>query len=160
LEILKLIERSEFDFIEVQVGEIKLSASRRGASGPPRTNSPDPKRESAENSRTFSPIERPASSEEPFATGDALTIKAPMVGTFYSAPAPGAEPFVRLGSEVGPDATVGLIETMKVFTAVKSGLSGTVARICVTNGDFVEYGQTLFIVRPGAGTVTARDPES
>jgi acetyl-CoA carboxylase biotin carboxyl carrier protein len=71
-----------------------------------------------------------------------------MVGTFYTTPAPGAPPFVQLGDAVNEEATVGLIEVMKVFNAVTAGVKGVIAEICVQNGQFVEYGQPLFFVKP------------
>ena len=73
-----------------------------------------------------------------------------MVGTFYATPEPGAPPFVALGDRVDAETTVGLVEVMKVFNAVSSGTAGTIDEICVESGQFVEHGQTLFLVRPDA----------
>ncbi len=69
-----------------------------------------------------------------------------MLGTFYITPEPGAPPFIKVGGVVDEDTTVGLIEVMKVFNAVRSGVRGVVSEICVQSGQFVEYGQTLFLV--------------
>ncbi len=77
-----------------------------------------------------------------------VPIAAPILGTFYITPEPGAPPFVEEGGLVDEDTTVGLIEVMKVFNAVRSGVRGVVQEICVQSGQFVEYGQTLFLVRP------------
>ena len=77
-----------------------------------------------------------------------VPITAPMVGTFYSTPEPGAPPFVKLGDHVDTETTVGLVEVMKVFNAVTSGAGGTIDEICVESGQFVEHGQILFLVRP------------
>jgi acetyl-CoA carboxylase biotin carboxyl carrier protein len=71
-----------------------------------------------------------------------------MVGTFYITPEPGAPPFVEVGSHIDEDTTVGLVEVMKVFTAVNSGVRGVIVEICAQGGQFVEYGQTLFFVKP------------
>ena len=73
-----------------------------------------------------------------------------MVGTFYPAPEPGAPPFVRAGDRVEPDTTVGLIEVMKVFTAVTAGIGGTIADALAGDSRGVEYGEPLFLVRPDA----------
>jgi acetyl-CoA carboxylase biotin carboxyl carrier protein len=77
----------------------------------------------------------------------AQAIRAPVVGTFYCAPEPGAKPFVEVGSWVDPDTTVGLIEVMKLFNTVKAGCRGRVEKLLVSNGDFVEFDQPLMVVR-------------
>lgn len=77
-----------------------------------------------------------------------LEIKSPMVGTFYSKPKPDKPEYVKLGSPVKPDTVVCLIEAMKLYNDIKAELSGTIAEVCVNNGDFVEYNQVLFRVEP------------
>ena len=73
-------------------------------------------------------------------------ITAPMVGTFYSAPAPGAKPFVEIGSEVKPGDVLCIIEAMKMMNQIESDKAGRVVSVLAKNGDPVEFGQTLFIV--------------
>lgn len=77
-----------------------------------------------------------------------LAIESPMVGTFYSAANPDSDPFVTAGASVSSGTTVCLVEAMKVFNEIKSEVSGTIERILVNNGDSVEFGQKLFLVRP------------
>ena len=77
-----------------------------------------------------------------------LQVKSPMVGSFYSSPQPGEPAFVKVGDGIKADGVVCLIEAMKFFNPVKSDCSGTIAKICVKDGDAVEYGQVLFLVRP------------
>jgi acetyl-CoA carboxylase biotin carboxyl carrier protein len=77
-----------------------------------------------------------------------VEVKSPMVGTFYSAPAPGAAPFVEVGSIVTEKDTLCIIEVMKVMNTVKAPCKGRVAKICVNNEDMVSYGQTLMIIEP------------
>jgi len=74
-------------------------------------------------------------------------IKSPMVGTFYSAPSPDAKPFVSVGTTVDEDTDVCVIEAMKVFNNIKAETSGKIAKILVNNGETVEFGQTLFLVK-------------
>jgi acetyl-CoA carboxylase biotin carboxyl carrier protein len=74
---------------------------------------------------------------------DAILIKAPMVGTFYRASEPGGTPFVEIGQQVDEDATVCLIEVMKLINSISAGQRGTVTHIFVADGEPVEYGQTL-----------------
>jgi len=75
-------------------------------------------------------------------------IEAPMVGTFYRAPAPDAPPYVDVGSAIGEDTVVCILEAMKVMNEIKAGLRGTIEKIMVENGQPVEYGQPLFTVKP------------
>jgi acetyl-CoA carboxylase biotin carboxyl carrier protein len=77
-----------------------------------------------------------------------VPITAPLLGTFYVAPEPGAPPFVQVGAAITEDTTVGLIEVMKVFNSVRASVKGTIAQVVAQNGQFVEYGQTLFLVKP------------
>jgi acetyl-CoA carboxylase biotin carboxyl carrier protein len=77
-----------------------------------------------------------------------VEITSPMVGTYYSSPSPDADPFVRVGSTVDEETVVCMIEAMKVFNEIKAELSGTIEKILVGNGQAVEFGQPLFLVRP------------
>jgi acetyl-CoA carboxylase biotin carboxyl carrier protein len=81
-------------------------------------------------------------------TAGLVAIESPMVGTFYSAANPDSPPFVSAGTAVSDASTVCLIEAMKVFNEIKAECSGTVERVLVKNGDAVEFGQKLFLVRP------------
>lgn len=72
---------------------------------------------------------------------------SPMVGTFYRAPTPEATPYVREGDTIAPDSSLCIIEAMKVFNEIKAEMSGTIAQVLVENGEAVEYGQPLFLIR-------------
>lgn len=74
-------------------------------------------------------------------------IVSPMVGTFYSSPDPESPAYVSVGSGVGPDSVVCIVEAMKVFSEIKAECSGTIEKVLVKAGDPVEYGQKLFLVR-------------
>lgn len=80
--------------------------------------------------------------------GNLIAIASPMVGTFYTSPNPDSPAFITVGSSIGPDTTVCLIEAMKVFNEIKAEVAGTIERILVEGGKAVEYGQKLFLVRP------------
>jgi acetyl-CoA carboxylase biotin carboxyl carrier protein len=79
---------------------------------------------------------------------DLLTIKSPMVGTYYAAPSPDAAPYVSVGSAVDDKTVVCIIEAMKVFNPIPAEVSGTIVKVLATNGQVVEYGQPLFLVKP------------
>lgn len=90
----------------------------------------------------------PKTEEKP-AGGELVTVKAPLVGVYYAAPSPDDSPFVSVGDRVSENSTLCLIESMKVFTEIPSGVSGTVEEILVHTGDYVEYDQPLFKIRTG-----------
>jgi acetyl-CoA carboxylase biotin carboxyl carrier protein len=123
-EILRIIDESDLDELRVETGELSLHVVR-GRAGP--TAEVAPLREEA---------------------GDGVAIVAPMLGTFYRAPAPGEAPFVDVGSAVEPDTIVCIIEVMKMMNSVHAGVAGTIAEVCVENGEPVEYGSRLFRVEP------------
>ena len=75
-------------------------------------------------------------------------IKSPTVGTFYVASSPDAAPFVKVGSTVQPDSIVCMVEAMKVFNEIPSGVAGTILEVLVENAAPVEFGQPLFRVKP------------
>ena len=77
-----------------------------------------------------------------------LEIKSPMVGTFYSKPAPEKDDYIKVGMRVSEDTVVCKIEAMKIFNDLPASCSGTVAEILVQNADFVEFDQVLFRVEP------------
>ncbi|HFQ91649.1 MAG TPA: acetyl-CoA carboxylase biotin carboxyl carrier protein, partial [Chromatiales bacterium] len=86
----------------------------------------------------------PAEEEEAAPTGH--TITSPMVGSFYRAPAPGAQPFVEVGQRVEVGDTLCIIEAMKMLNQIESDKAGVIAAILVENGQPVEYGEPLFII--------------
>ena len=81
------------------------------------------------------------------AESELVAVRAPLPGTFYRAPRPGAAPFVDVGSRVGADTVIGIVETMKLMNSVHAGVAGTVAEFCVQNAEFAVHGATLVRIR-------------
>ncbi|RPG19382.1 MAG: acetyl-CoA carboxylase biotin carboxyl carrier protein [Phycisphaera sp. TMED9] len=77
-----------------------------------------------------------------------VAIESPMVGTYYAKPSPDKPPFLNVGDSIGEDSVVCLIEAMKIFNEIKAEQTGTIAKILVQNGDAVEFGQPLILVKP------------
>jgi acetyl-CoA carboxylase biotin carboxyl carrier protein len=75
-------------------------------------------------------------------------VAAPNIGTFYRSPKPGSAPFVEVGQHVTAQTEICLLEVMKLFTSVNSGIDGTVVQICATDAELVEGGQILFYIQP------------
>jgi acetyl-CoA carboxylase biotin carboxyl carrier protein len=84
----------------------------------------------------------------PSTSDDLHLVKSPIVGTYYGAPSPGAEPFVKVGGFVETGQTLCIVEAMKLMNEIESDTSGEVLRVFVENGQPVEYGQPLFGIRP------------
>ena len=89
----------------------------------------------------------PAGSEGEQELDGMRAVRAPLPGTFYRAPMPGAPPFVELGSRVEPDTVVGIVETMKLMNSVYAGARGTVAQILLANAQFAERDTVLMWIR-------------
>ena len=132
-EILRIIDESELDELRIDMPGFRLHVRRGGAPEAPAVE-PPPASEAVE--------------QAPASANGAATIDAPMLGTFYRASAPGAQPFVDVGSEVGPDTVVCLIEVMKMMNSIKAGVAGTVVEVCAANAEVVELGEPLFRVDP------------
>jgi acetyl-CoA carboxylase biotin carboxyl carrier protein len=90
---------------------------------------------------------QPAAPADP-AVEVAATVRSPLVGTFYAAPSPGADPFVRVGDEVEPGQTVGIVEAMKLMNPILADEPGVVAEVLVGDAESVEYDQVLMRLRP------------
>ncbi|HIU64551.1 MAG TPA: acetyl-CoA carboxylase, biotin carboxyl carrier protein [Candidatus Avacidaminococcus intestinavium] len=76
-----------------------------------------------------------------------IEITSPLVGTFYSAAEPGAEPFVKVGTKVQPESVICVLEAMKLFTEVEAEVTGEIVEVLVKDGELVEFGTPLFTVK-------------
>ena len=101
----------------------------------------------AEPQKAAAPDPEPEAAEDKL-DDDLVTIDSPMVGVFYSAPAPGEAPFVKPGDEMAEDQTLCIVEAMKLMNEVTAKFAGVIVKCLVENGEPVEFGQPLFAVRP------------
>jgi acetyl-CoA carboxylase biotin carboxyl carrier protein len=144
-KLIELLEESGISEIEISEGEESVRISRYPKPGTFTVAGP---------STAAAPVAAPAaaptlpppvtSAAAPPVRGQQVT--APMVGTFYSGPAPGAKPFVEIGTEVKPGDTLCVIEAMKMMNQIESEFAGRVVSVLVENGNPVEFGQTLFVI--------------
>ncbi|TAH27104.1 MAG: acetyl-CoA carboxylase biotin carboxyl carrier protein [Cytophagales bacterium] len=93
-------------------------------------------------------VTEPAKTSSTSATSNQITIKSPMIGTFYKSSSPETPSFVNIGDEIKPGQTVCIIEAMKLFNEIEAELSGRIVKILVENATPVEYDQPLFIIEP------------
>ena len=140
LRIVELVKTTRFSEFRLKVGEIEVHLRRKnGAGGDPVVHA-----QAVSQAETAAPSSGAA--ERSFPVGVAL-VRAPMVGTFYRAPAPGATPFVEIGKHVEPDTTVCIIEVMKLMNSIPAEARGVVSEILVSNGARVEPGDVLLVIK-------------
>jgi acetyl-CoA carboxylase biotin carboxyl carrier protein len=145
-EILRLLEETDYRelTLETEHFTLKLQQDEEGWTQQTNTVASD---KSAVTS-TVASIDGNATIETAATEEGLLDIRAPMVGTFYNAPKPGADPFVEIGSNVNEDSVIAIIEVMKLMNSIPAGLNGEIVEILVTDAQFVEKGQLLMRVRP------------
>jgi acetyl-CoA carboxylase biotin carboxyl carrier protein len=151
-QIVKLMAANELSVVDVRDGQKRIMMRRGPEPAPAMTMMPQYAAPMAAGSNTSSAANSASAGAPPAAPDEDANlqrIKSPMVGTFYAAPAKGAKPFVTVGSRVDEETDVCIVEAMKVFNNIKpeSGIKGTIAKILVQDGQPVEFGQTLFLVK-------------
>ena len=143
--LIRLFEQSDWRELRLEIDGLKLALSKDADAKVLRATADAPPPGAATDSTAPSP----AAADETPADG-LIPIKAPNLGTFYRAPKPGAAPYVEVDQQVGEATEVCLIEVMKLFTPVRAGVSGRIAKACVEDGEMVEFGAPLFLVKPEA----------
>ena len=143
-DLVKIVElvrsTSHFSEFRLKVGEIEVSLKR--ADGAPRAIAARP---AAAPAPAAEAAKAPVREARSF-SGHVVT--APMVGTFYRAPAPGEPPFVEVGQKVEADTMVCIIEVMKLMNSIEAGVRGVVREILASNAANVEYGEPLIVIEP------------
>ncbi|WP_033462097.1 acetyl-CoA carboxylase biotin carboxyl carrier protein [Bordetella bronchiseptica] len=152
--ILEIVNRVDDIDLQIQVDGLGLRV-RKGnvgafAAAPAVVEAPAAASPAAASTAPLTqPVPAPAPAAAPaVARQDLLSITAPMIGRFYAKPSPNDPAFVALGSQVGPDDSVCILEVMKLFNTVKAGVAGEIVEILVQEGDMVEEGDVLFRVKP------------
>jgi acetyl-CoA carboxylase biotin carboxyl carrier protein len=143
-KLIELLEASGVAEIEIKEGEESVRISRHGAA--PVTTYVQAAAPAATPAATPPAAAQRAAEEPPGGTRAENAVTAPMVGTFYAAPAAGAKAFVEIGSEVKVGQTLCIIEAMKMMNQIESDKAGKVAAVLVKSGDPVEFGQPLFVI--------------
>jgi acetyl-CoA carboxylase biotin carboxyl carrier protein len=147
-EITRLLEESDFDELYLELDGMKLRLRRGGSAeradeiaSSPASSAERPRAVAAAGAEPTGPSTAPGADDV-----REHMVTAPLLGTFYRAPRPGAPPFVEIGSEVEPDTVIGILEVMKLMTTVRAGAHGRVAQILAGDGALVEYGEALLRV--------------
>jgi len=143
--ITRLLEDSSFDELELEIAGLKVHLRRGTPAGAAARDAASSDTVSMPLRAPFSPPPTPtAAASDP----QLVELRAPLLGTFYRAPKPGAPPFVEPGANVEPDSIVGIIEVMKLMNTVRAGAHGVVHEIHARDGALVEYGELLLRIDP------------
>lgn len=158
LDTLRMIEASDYDEVRIETGDFKLHVRRTGAasslgSTPAPAAAAVPTAGAAAQADAIAPVPVPAAlaaqpAEAP--PPGVVVVRAPMIGTFYRAPAPHSPPFTDVGATVNDSDTVCLIEVMKLFNTIKAGAAGKVVRILAQNAATVQKDEALLWIERAA----------
>jgi acetyl-CoA carboxylase biotin carboxyl carrier protein len=163
-ELIKVINKSSIGELSIEQGDFKITikqkeeAAQHYASAPPQmhylpapmpaaSQSASPQNSQSATNNTSSGGSQEGSTKAP-ESSTTITIKSPMIGTFYRSSSPDKPAFVSIGDEVTPGKTVCIIEAMKLFNEIESEIKGTIVKVLVDDASPVEYDQPLFLVEP------------
>ena len=156
-ELVRLMVANDLSEIDLRDSEEQVTIHRPTASvapqvtqvpvaPPPVAAVPTPAPVAAASPAPAAAAETPSAEVDD--TAGLVPIQSPMVGTYYSAASPDADPFAKVGDKVSEGDVVCLIEAMKIFNEIKAEAGGTIQKILVSNGDPVEFGQDIFLIKP------------
>lgn len=156
-ELIKTINKSNISELHIEEGEFKITIKQELAApamqyvampqmqAPVAAPMPAP---AALPAATPAASPAPATAAAPAAGGNTVTIKSPMIGTFYRSPKPGDPVFVNIGDEIKAGQVMCIIEAMKLFNEIESEVSGRLVKVLIDDSSPVEYDQPLFVIEP------------
>lgn len=151
-ELVRLMVANDLTEIDLRDTEEQVTIHRPSVYSTPQVSQappvPTPQAAAPPPVAAAPPAAAPAAEPPADDTAGLVAVASPMVGTFYSAASPDAPEFVKIGDSVGDDTVVCIVEAMKIFNEIKAECSGTIQKVLVSNGDAVEFGQDLFLVKP------------
>lgn len=148
-QLIDFISQSGLDEVNIETTDLKISVKRYGQSSPTAPAAPvAPVQALAAQPQSVTSTAAPAAPIAKADTSNYITIKSPMIGTFYRSATPESPMFVEVGDSVSEGKVVCIIEAMKLFNEIESEVSGRIVKILVENATPVEYDQPLFLVEP------------
>lgn len=163
-ELINLVNKTKISELKIQQGEFKINirsksftkaiqSSKDASTMPISVAQTIPQAMPAVAPMAAAPIARgealpPTKGEAPAVNENLLTIKSPMIGTFYRAAGPDKDPFVKIGDNIDTGTVLCMIEAMKLFNEIEAEVSGKIVKVLVENNSPVEYDQPLFLVEP------------
>jgi acetyl-CoA carboxylase biotin carboxyl carrier protein len=157
-ELIKIVNRSNIGELSVEDKEFKITIKQKEEQAPIYASAPQQTPVYAPQPQQFqtgtapapasAPVKSAAETAEDVRTGNYVTIKSPMIGTFYRSSSPDKPSFVNVGDEITVGKSVCIIEAMKLFNEIESEISGTIVKVLAEDASPVEYDQPLFLVDP------------
>ncbi|HEY6339793.1 MAG TPA: acetyl-CoA carboxylase biotin carboxyl carrier protein [Candidatus Sulfotelmatobacter sp.] len=153
-ELIEFLEEKNIAEFELERGDVKVRIRRAGeptashAHGEPRFYAVPPAPASAPEMGAVPVVAASPTPAAPAVEEGLHTVKSPIVGTFYEAPTPGAPPFVKAGDQVEVGQVLCIVEAMKLLNEIESDVAGEIVKKLASNGQPIEYGQDLFVIRP------------
>jgi len=148
-KLIKMVEQSEITEFTVQEGELKVKISKNSNQAPPQVHfqaAADYGKQPAGLQQFINTAESKSSVSAEHTKSNLHEIKSPIVGTFYRAPAPDADPYVQVGDTVSAGSVLCIVEAMKLMNEIESDINGKIVKILVENATPVEYNQPLFLI--------------
>jgi acetyl-CoA carboxylase biotin carboxyl carrier protein len=150
-ELIRFVSKSGVNEVSLETGEIKITIKNGNANRPVEqivTTVAAPVMQMAASAPVVAAPVAAAPAAAPAAEANYITVKSPMIGTFYRTPNPEKPNFVNIGDEIKPGNVLCIIEAMKLFNEIESEVSGRIVKVLVDNSSPVEYDQPLFLVDP------------
>jgi acetyl-CoA carboxylase biotin carboxyl carrier protein len=154
-ELIQFLKEEDIAEFELERGDVKIRIKRASVDHPPADTrfvavaaAPPPLPDLRATADVTSPAASPAPEPGPAPEEGLHAVRSPIVGTFYEAPSPGAPPFVKPGDIVEVGQLLCIVEAMKLMNEIESDVAGEIVKKLVTNGQPIEYGQELFVIRP------------
>ncbi len=158
LQILRIMDESDYGELHLRMGELKLDINKNGHPGAIHQeqalqisepgNVPEPVQEPVPPPPLDSASPKASETQEEADTAGLVPIKSPMMGTFYRSPKPGDPAFVEEGQVVDEETTICIIEVMKLFSTIHAEMKGRIVKICANDSELVEFDQVLFLIEP------------
>ena len=146
-KLVRMVEKSGITEFAVEEGELKVKISKNSHSDPAQTIIREA--QPGNQFQVNQPENKPVAQEEKKSSEEKLhEVRSPIVGTFYRAPAPDADPYIQVGNDITQGTVLCIIEAMKLMNEIEADVSGKIIKILVENGAPVEYNQPLFLVQP------------
>lgn len=153
-DLVEYLSSKNYDEIELERGDFHLRVRRGGPRRPEGQEPPPPHHPPAHHDHEAPPPPpaaaahaAPSAAPAPAAPEDLYILNSPIVGTFYRASSPDADPFVKVGDSISVGQTLCIVEAMKLMNEIQSDVAGSIVKIFVDNGQPVEYGQPLFGIK-------------
>jgi len=155
-ELIKTINKSSISELSIEDGDFKITIKQEFSAGPVQYQPAMPAmpmmQSIASPAATPAPVAAASATDKPAAepanTGNLITVKSPMIGTFYRSQSPDKPVFVNVGDEIKAGQVICIIEAMKLFNEIESEISGKIVKVLVDDSSPVEYDQPLFMVEP------------